>query len=338
MSYASCLSPLRPPPMPDLLAIVDGQEDALLAHEKGAAAVASAPLRAKIAQIVAQALAAFARLPAGADIEPLLRTVREQLAALGVAVSGALGSGIVASLVADFAAAYVLGFEHGNAQAFDVARKVTPRVLLPDDVQVAAENANKSARDKLLDAASKLVDVRSMPELIAGLSRASQAVQSVERAASWGVNRAVASGVTAIAQEVGASRLWVGERDACLHCTAYMGEIADGDEPFPIGLTFAKKPLSLDPVPNPPLHPNCRCRLMIYRREWGSDVPDALKREARRSVLRGFSLPTESAASRLDAAERLLLNGAGLPKTVEDRARRDIKRGEFARGRTVPRP
>jgi hypothetical protein len=316
----------------DLLRIIDGQEAALLSMESGAAAVASAPLRSRVQRIIAQALAAFARLPEGADIEPLLASIREQLGQLGVNVTDAL--------LADFAAAQALGVEHGNAQAFDVRDDVKPKAELPADVLAAATGVNAAVKAKLLDAAGKLVGVRNLPELVAGLSRANMAVTAIEIAAKWGVNRAAASGVATVAREVGASRLWVGERDACLHCTAYMGQVADGVAPFAGGLTFAKKPLSSDPVPNPPLHPNCRCRISLYRHEWSRpgqvSVPDALKREARRSVARGFSLPTESEASRLSAADRLLLNGAGLPKTVEERARRDVERGAFARGRRTP--
>jgi len=65
-------------------------------------------------------------------------------------------------------------------------------------------------------------------------------------------------------------------------------------------------------------------------------LPEALKREARRSVARGFSLPSESEAQRLAATDRLLREGAGLPKTVEAAARRAVDRGGYPRGRKVP--
>jgi hypothetical protein len=67
----------------------------------------------------------------------------------------------------------------------------------------------------------------------------------------------------------------------------------------------------------------------------GNDLPEALKREARRSVLKGWSLESESQASRLDAAERLLQRGARLPGTVEREARQAVRARRF-RSRSVP--
>jgi len=316
----------------NLLALIDEQENALVAAEDGAAAQASSKLKAQLAQIIGQALAAYSQLAPDADVEPLLRRVREQLLALGVSVGDDLLSG--------FVAAQALGVDHANVQAVDHRPRIEPIDELPDDVRRVAQETDVKAKSKLIDAAEKLTGVRSMPELLAGLARANMAVTTIERAAKWGVNRSAASGVAATAAAVGASRLWVPERDACLHCTAYAGQVAETGRPFAGGLTFAKKPQSTDPVPDPPLHPNCRCRITLYRPEWSRpgqvSIPDALKREARRSVARGWSLPSESAAARLSAADRLLLNGAGLPKTVEERARRDVERGEFRRGRKLP--
>jgi len=318
--------------MPDLLSLVDEQEGALLAAEDGAASQASARLKAQLAEIIAQALAAFAALGPDGDVEPLLRRVREQLLALGVNVGD--------DLTAGFLAAQALGVDHANVQAFDVRQRIEPDIDLPDDVRIVARETDARAKSKLVDAAEKLFGIRTMPELLAGLARANMAVTSIERAAKWGVNRSAASGVAAAASAVGAERLWIPERDACLHCTAYAGQVAPIGRPFAGGLTFAAKPQSTAPVPDPPLHPNCRCRIALYRHEWSRpgqvSIPDALKREARRSVARGWSLPSESASQRLSAADRLLRRGAGLPPTVEERARRDVEKGEFRRGRSVP--
>lgn len=316
----------------NLLALIDEQEGALIAAEDRAARTAAAPLRAKLAQIIGQAMAAYGQLGPDADPEPLLRRVREQLLLLGVNVTD--------DLLAAFASAQALGVAQANVQAFDVNEKIRPTIALPPDVVDISQRTNITAREKLIDAAGKLTGIRSPAELIAGFARASMAVTAIERAARYGVNRSAANGVTATAEAVGAERLWVPERDACLHCTGYAGQTAAQGRPFAGGLTFAAKPLSYAPVPNPPLHPNCRCRISLYRPEWSRagivTIPDALKREARRSVARGWSLPTESASARLSAADRLLAQGAGLPKTVEDRARRDVKAGEFRRGRAVP--
>lgn len=155
----------------------------------------------------------------------------------------------------------------------------------------------------------------------------------------WVTNRAVNLGTRRTAEARGMSVIWVAERDACLHCLAYAGEVAGIGEAFPGGLTFGDRPLSDDPVPDPPLHPNCRCRLKPYagepaRRPPEAHMPeaslaDALAREARRSVLRGFS-SYASTPARLRAAQRLLGSGAGLPKSVVERARRDVARGQFS--------
>ncbi|MEI5603996.1 hypothetical protein, partial [Streptomyces brasiliscabiei] len=78
-------------------------------------------------------------------------------------------------------------------------------------------------------------------------------------------------------------------------------------------------------------HPRCRCELEpLVSREYA----DALRREADRSVLRGFSLESEPMRVRVEAAERLLARGVDAPKSVIAYARRAVKRGEFdTRGR-----
>lgn len=76
---------------------------------------------------------------------------------------------------------------------------------------------------------------------------------------------------------------------------------------------------------------NCRCTIEpLVSREYA----DALRREADRSVLRGFSLESEPMRVRVEAAERLLARGVDAPKSVIAYARRAVKRGEFGtRGR-----
>jgi hypothetical protein len=148
----------------------------------------------------------------------------------------------------------------------------------------------------------------------------------------WVTNRAVNLGTRRTAEARGFSVIWVAERDACLHCLAYAGEIAGPGDAFPGGLTFGDKPLSEDPVPDPPLHPNCRCRLKPYGAHAGpagTSMATALAREARRSVVRGFS-NYASTPARLRAARRLLDGDAALPKSVEARGRRDVARDKFS--------
>lgn len=211
---------------------------------------------------------------------------------------------------------------------------------VPREVHEVGEDAADRARQEIEESVRQVARVEETSDLEAALSQARRSVTRVENGSRWGVNRALAAGTTEVATSTGVSRLWVGERDACVHCLAYVGHVATSGDPFPAGLTFGAKPLAREPVPDPPLHPRCRCRIRLWSSEWdapGTSTPDALKREALRSVLRGWSLPSESERTRLDAAERLLKRGGlDMPKSVQDYARRSLKAGHFPRGRDFP--
>src|SRR5690606_27475214 len=95
-----------------------------------------------------------------------------------------------------------------------------------------------------------------------------------------------------------------------------------------------------EPIDGPPAHPHCRCAVSPWLPSeipGGVDLPEALRREARRAVLKGWSLDSESNAARLLAAGRLLERGPGMPESVEREARRAIRVGRF-RSRKVPTP
>lgn len=228
--------------------------------------------------------------------------------------------------------------EEGVSDARRRLRLTTPRrrVMAPIDVIRAVMGIQAAAQDELDAAAALLREATGRDGLDDAMARAHRAVTRTERTARWSVNRSLSEGVRAVTEEEQAGRLWVPERDACLRCLAYAGLYVGPGQSFPPGLTFdTKATRQLDPVPDPPLHPNCRCRTIPWREEWGSDYGDSLKREAERSVLRGFSLPSESERARLRAADDLLKR-TQLPKSVQDYARRAVKRGEFPRGRGVP--
>ncbi len=138
-------------------------------------------------------------------------------------------------------------------------------------------------------------------------------------------------GSTAVADAAGLATVWVAETNACVHCLAYSGRIAKAGKDFPGGLTYGAKSYYPDPLPHPPLHPNCRCTVEPLR---SVEYATALRREADRSVLRGFSLESESMGVRIDAAKRLVASGVDAPKTVIQYAERAVKRGKFGtRGR-----
>lgn len=130
--------------------------------------------------------------------------------------------------------------------------------------------------------------------------------------------------------------VWFAERDACLTCLALSGHVIDPNlgQGFDEDATFGKPGSAPEvwppgmPLMGPPRHPSCRCRLRII----GADntlVPQALRREAERSVARGWS-GYDSRRSRLSAADRLVRGANRLPKTVNTRAARDVARGSFS--------
>jgi hypothetical protein len=191
--------------------------------------------------------------------------------------------------------------------------------------------------------------------LMSGLSIAGPA--RLDRAIAWETETGVTEGSTQVAKQLGTQKLWIAERDGCLTCLAYSGEVVDAHGTFPAGLTFGTTSTLSTSASGPPAHPHCRCSVVPYapdgldregvtgveyapgQRERAQlvDLPTALKREARRSVAKGFSA-YDSNRQRVNAADRLLQRGADLPKTVEQQARRDIKRGNFRNTLTVNVP
>jgi hypothetical protein len=228
--------------------------------------------------------------------------------------------------------AYIAGIEQA---AEDAGRNATDFLSpVPRELFELGQDAADKAREEIEEAVRRLERAEDPDDVEEAVLRAHRGVTTVERNARWGVNRGLSSGVDEVVTATGMERLWIGERDACVHCAAYIGERATAGLAFPGGLTYGAKPLSEDPVRNPPLHPNCRCRIRFWRPEDGDDLPDALKREALRSILRGWSLPSESERTRLLAADRALKHlGRDMPKSVQDYARRAIRTGKFPKGR-----
>lgn len=157
----------------------------------------------------------------------------------------------------------------------------------------------------------------------------------VSRAVTTAVNGAGNEGARAVATAAKLPTVWVAETNACVHCLAYSGRVAPSGGKFPGGLTYGAKSYWPNPLKHPPLHPHCRCSIEPLVAD---EYADALRREADRSVLRGFSLESESMGTRVDAAARLLERGVEAPASVLRFARRAVKAGEFAeRGRPANR-
>ncbi len=164
-----------------------------------------------------------------------------------------------------------------------------------------------------------------------------QASTSTQELSRTEVNRTAAVAAEVTARAMGASGIvWVSERTACVHCVGLAGEVAQFGQPFPAESRFAEKQLTWAGYNGrPPRHPNCRCRVIPW--DGGPETPEALKREAERSVARGWSLPTESNAARLRALNALLRQpGLRLPPSVVRRARRALELGKFPDGRNFP--
>lgn len=167
---------------------------------------------------------------------------------------------------------------------------------------------------------------------------------TVGRTVTEAVNRAGNEGSTAVADAAGLATVWVAETSACVRCLAYSGRVAQPGKSFPAGLTYGRAKYAVNgALPHPPLHPYCRCTVEPLR---SKEYADALRREADRSVLRGFSLDSESMKTRVEAAERLLaqvvtksdgtleVGGHPVPKSVVAYARRSVKAGGYGtRGR-----
>lgn len=277
-----------------------------------------------------------ARVLATGDIAKWLKTVDtlRKLLAMGdpdiVKVVLALSSPRVeAQALAAVLDAFAVGAADGikvlrATELDDVRRKGRPS----KDTQAIVAGLDKLGKAELAKA-HKLA--RAGADIANVLAPVFAHADRIERRVSDGVNFAGNEGTTAIADAAGVPTVWMAETNACVECLAYSGQVAAPGKPFPGGLTYGKKSYNPGKVFHPPRHPRCRCTVEPLVDE---SYALALRREADRSVLRGFSLPSESMGTRIDAANRLLENGVTAPKSVKAYARKSITAGTFpTRGR-----
>lgn len=147
----------------------------------------------------------------------------------------------------------------------------------------------------------------------------------IKRTVTSAVNETRNEAVVAVAKAANVPMTLEAERDACVHCLRHQGVITTTGD-FPAGLTYGGKPLKTTGRQPCPIHPNCRCRMVPLN---SPEYAAALRREADRSILRGYSLPNESPKARLDAVDRLLKSGVAAPKSVKARAEKALKTGKF---------
>lgn len=235
--------------------------------------------------------------------------------------------------------ALVLGVSSASAQAESVGVDITTTAnmrRLSPLVRMYIKHLGVTVEHKVAQADAGLQLATTFVGATAALAIAKQGVNSAELTAAYVVNQAHNEGISAVSHESPrVVSVWHAERNACLHCLAYQGEVDIGDG-YPEGLTYGATPLDTGPVMRPPLHPRCRCTQEIVTASDVADYVGPLKREAARSVLRGWSTPSESGKARLDAAERLLKKGTTLPKSVQSYAKRAIQAGEFPASRDFP--
>lgn len=336
-----------PPENLDTLLVV--QAATLLAFEAGSAHAATAGLR--------RALKAFARSanqrwmlaggnPAGmAVVESQAREHLQQALILDLrALAASVQRELAPILQQEARAALALGAKHAGEQAgLNVA---VEELVLDDTAKRIIDSTPAAAVRHLLRAADQIATAQTGLDLQNAVSEAQRSVKSVNTGSTYLTNHAANDAARQVAEHAGAELLWIAERDACVICLALAGEIANpmtglGFDEFATYGPYEPPsiwPLGM-PLMRPPRHPHCRCQVCVW---FGfapgqPDLPSALKREAARSILKGWSLPSESNRVRIEAARKLLASGGrGLPKTVQERSAHDVARGKFE-SRTVPK-
>lgn len=321
---------------PDLLALADAQAAALLVAELDAADAASWPLRYALAQIRSQLTArqqlaaAFGRPTAVQDLRiwtgQQLRDTAELLDRPAVAQV----------LLQEAQSAAATGAANAAAQA-GLTEAIAPR--LDPAVTAVARTAPATAAAHLRQAVQALSGAQEVADIEQALAIADRAPESLTLAAGWAVNRAANESVTQTAVRLGAELLWIAERDACVVCTALAGHTANPavgegfDEFATFGPHMPPAPWPPgQPLMRPPRHPRCRCMVVVWLGSASGqpDLPASLRHEARRSILRGFSRPSESHHLRLAAASKLLGTGAAdMPKSVRQYAAHAVAVGQF---------
>jgi hypothetical protein len=345
-----------------VLADRDQVDAEALALELASARRVTRALRKVTARIATIALleAAKARASSSGQLTPAQQQAART--ALNAAIAG-LTVDVAAETTAAVARAVALALRQETAllRSLGLNEKAI-RLRLADPV---LSQAGQSAERVLRDAVGRLAQAVGAPlaspaALEEVAARAGSVVTALERNTRFLTNRALNDTTRQIAGEAtqlvapsptfgepplstngraplvrtGLMVVWVAERDACLTCLALSGHVSDpnigvGFDEF---ATFSPRPAPAVwppgmPLMGPPRHPNCRCRLRIITAD-NAAVPDALRREAERSVARGWS-GHDSRRSRL-AADRLVRHANRLPRTVNERAAKDVARGSFS--------
>jgi hypothetical protein len=307
--------------MADELREVPDEES--LAHEAEAVARVTGSLGAALAPVLARTLATYA---AGRTGGALASLIRGWLGALSwPKMTPRLQEVAVESvdLGVDRASRYL------SAPQRRKARRTRGPVLEVPDLDAATRSRLEAVADRTRDL--KLDTKRDLDAVVGGIS----AVRSrAEGQVRWTVTQGLNAGTSAVARSLDRRLIWVTELDGCLHCLAYAGHAVEPGDTFPVGLTFGDRPLEVEGMEYPPLHPGCRCQVQLYTGAAGPppsdrsavDAAARLAAEARRSVVYGWTAHASQAAT-MRAMSRLLTSGAGLAPSVERRARELVRQG-----------
>jgi hypothetical protein len=193
-------------------------------------------------------------------------------------------------------------------------------------------NPDTALRKELSDAAKIArsgIKTQTDAAAVAGKVKAGKA--RIEGHARYVANEGINAGTLDVARTMELRVMWVAERNACLHCLAHAGWVVEPGDLFP-GVSFDPAATNIPSVGTCPLHPNCRCQLRTTDAPAGKPPSDRsslspaarLAAEARRSVVYQWTDHASGPAA-ARAAEALLRAGAGLPASVEARARRALK-------------
>lgn len=340
----------------DLLNLVQSKQiDAIKAIEDTAVKAATEARYATIDKAIADTtnewIAKFGSVGADGSGKALDAMIRSALGASNTALQG-LDRDVVSALSDAVSSAVSAATDQG--QAFVAAATGQPALAQATHAAPALDAEKASLKAAMAEGQkgfrallkNKVVERTGLRGLLGAMRKARNVLGLAKSTISTTVNSNVTAAMTATAKANSAPfELWVAERDACVRCSKYAGRLVKTGESFPGGLSWdpkdQEKAKDATDV-RPPLHPHCRCRLVPWDPTWAKpgevSLPDAVSREAQRSVARGFSLPGESNASRLRATKALLATNPPLPKSVIAAAKSAVAKGTFPKGRSVPNP
>lgn len=261
-----------------------------------------------------------------------IETIRRMLAREDPRVRAQIIALTAPAIGRDLAAAISAAFDVGVRDAIGIIGEGAPDGVPNRPPAYLIALARQAEKDIAADVAKARALARAGMDPAAAFSAASSAKTRLDRAVTTIVNGAGNAGTTIVADLADMPTVWVAETNACVTCLAYSGQVADPGKKFPAGRSYGARSTVASPLDHPPAHPNCRCTVEPLNSD---EYAEALRREADRSVLRGFSLASESMATRVDAARRLLASDVEAPKSVIAYAERAVGAGRFPnRGRS----